>query len=39
MKIYQICVHGRRSVTLAELITVRSENSIGSEVFINGGII
>lgn len=35
MKIYQIYVHGRRAVTLAELITVKSENS---QVFINRGI-
>lgn len=38
MKIYQICVHGERSITLAELITVKSEDSFGSEVFINSEI-
>lgn len=36
MKIYQICVHGRS--TLAELITIKSEISVDSEEFINGGL-
>lgn len=39
MKIYLICVHDESSITLAELNTVKSEDSFGSEVFIHIGII